>query len=166
MSIRIIRTEGDAILRKVSKEVTELTDNLKLLISDMKETMNDSNGVGIAAVQVGVLRRIIIVEDVDNNEQKVFINPVIVEKSEEHEIDTEGCLSVPGMKGKVDRALKIKVKAKNDNMEDVEFEAEGLYAREIQHEVDHLDGILYIDKVEEGTFMEVEEGEEEEFNND
>lgn len=166
MSVRIIRTEGDTILRKVSKEVTELTDNLKLLISDMKETMNDSNGVGIAAVQVGVLRRIIIVEDVDNNEQKVFINPVIVEKSEEHEIDTEGCLSVPGMKGKVDRALKIKVKAKNENMEDVEFEAEGLYAREIQHEVDHLDGILYIDKVEEGTFMEVEEGEEEEVNND
>ena len=166
MSVRIIRTEGDTILRKVSKEVTELTDNLKLLISDMKETMNDSNGVGIAAVQVGVLRRIIIVEDVDNNEEKVFINPVIVEKSEEHEIDTEGCLSVPGMKGKVDRALKIKVKAKNENMEDVEFEAEGLYAREIQHEVDHLDGILYIDKVEEGTFMEVEEGEEEEVNND
>ena len=166
MSIRIIRTEGDTILRKISKEVTELTDNLKLLISDMKETMNDSNGVGIAAVQVGVLRRIIIVEDVDTNEQKVFINPVIVEKSNEHEIDTEGCLSVPGMKGKVDRAIKIKVKAKNENMEDVEFEATGLYAREIQHEVDHLDGILYIDKVEEGTFMEVEEGEEEEVNND
>ena len=166
MSIRIIRTEGDIILRKVSKEVSELTDNLKLLISDMKETMNDSNGVGIAAVQVGVLRRIIIVEDVDNNEQKVFINPVILEKSDEHEIDTEGCLSVPGMKGKVDRALRIKVKAKNENMEDVEFEAEGLYAREIQHEVDHLDGILYIDKVEDGTLMEVEEGEEEEIVND
>ena len=166
MSIRIIRTEGDIILRKVSKEVTELTDNLKLLISDMKETMNDSNGVGIAAVQVGVLRRIIIVEDVDTNEQKVFINPVILEKSNEHEIDTEGCLSVPGMKGKVDRVLKIKVKAKNENMEDVEFEAEGLYAREIQHEIDHLDGILYIDKVEEGTLMEIEEGEEEEIIND
>ena len=166
MSIRIIRTEGDTILRKVSKEVTELTDNLKLLISDMKETMNDSNGVGIAAVQVGVLRRIIIVEDTETNEQKVFINPVILEESSEHEIDTEGCLSVPGMKGKVDRALKIKVKAKNENMEDVEFEANGLFAREIQHEVDHLDGILYIDKVEEGTFTEVEEGEEEEVTND
>ena len=166
MSVRIIRTEGDTILRKTSKEVTELTDNLKVLISDMKETMNDSNGVGIAAVQVGVLRRIIVVEDTNTNEQKVFINPEIVEKSEEHEIDTEGCLSVPGMKGQVDRALKIKVKAKNENMEDVEFEAEGLYAREIQHEVDHLDGILYIDKVEEGTLMEIEEGEEEEIVND
>ena len=81
-------------------------------------------------------------EDVENNEQKVFINPVIIEKSNEHEIDTEGCLSVPGLKGKVDRALKIKVKAKNENMEDVEFEAEGLYAREIQHEVDHCNGVL------------------------
>ena len=166
MSLRIIRTEGDTILRKVSKEVSELTDNLKLLISDMKETMNDSNGVGIAAVQVGVLRRIIIVEDTETNEQKVFINPVIIEESKEHEVDTEGCLSVPGMKGKVDRALKIKVKAKNENMEDVEFEAEGLYAREILHEVDHLDGILYIDKVLEGTLMDVDEGEEEDVVND
>ena len=78
MSVRIIRTEGDTILRKVSKEVKELTDNLKVLISDMKETMNDSNGVGIAAVQVGVLRRIIIVENVDNNEQNVYINPEII----------------------------------------------------------------------------------------
>lgn len=161
MSERIIRTEGDTILRKQSKDVMELTDNLKTLILDMKDTMRINNGVGIAAVQVGVLRKIIIVENPETNELMVFINPSLLYESKEHEIGIEGCLSVPGMRGQVDRALKIKIKAKNENMEDIEFEAEGMLAREILHEIDHLDGTLYIDKVEEGTLEEVEEGEEE-----
>lgn len=162
MSLRIVRQTGDEILRKKSKDVIELTDRLKELISDMKETMNKLEGVGLAAVQVGILKRIIICKPNEEEAEVVLINPVIVSKSEETEEDAEGCLSVDGYRGDVIRPKSIVVKAKDENMNDIEFDAEGFFARIICHEVDHLDGILYTDKVVPGTLKELSNEEENE----
>ena len=160
MSIRNIRQTGDEILRKKSKEVTVLNDRLKELIVDMKETMNKMEGVGIAAVQVGILKRIIICKPNEEEKEVMLINPVIVSKSDETEEDSEGCLSVEGYKGDVIRPKSIVVKAKDENMNDIEFDAEGFFARIICHEVDHLDGILYTDKVVPGTLKDLSSEEE------
>ena len=160
MSIRNIRQTGDEILRKKSKEVTVLNDRIKELIVDMKETMNKMEGVGIAAVQVGILKRIIICKPNEEEKEVVLINPVIVSKSDETEEDSEGCLSVEGYKGNVIRPKSIVVKAKDENMNDIEFDAEGFFARIICHEVDHLDGILYTDKVVPGTLKDLSSEEE------
>ena len=160
MSIRNIRQTGDEILRKKSKEVTVLNDRIKELIVDMKETMNKMEGVGIAAVQVGILKRIIICKPSEEEKEVVLINPVIVSKSDETEEDSEGCLSVEGYKGDVIRPKSIVVKAKDENMNDIEFDAEGFFARIICHEVDHLDGILYTDKVVPGTLKDLSSEEE------
>ena len=160
MSIRNIRQTGDEILRKKSKEVTVLNDRIKELIVDMKETMNKMEGVGIAAVQVGILKRIIICKPNEEEKEVVLINPVIVSKSDETEEDSEGCLSVEGYKGDVIRPKSIVVKAKDENMNDIEFDAEGFFARIICHEVDHLDGILYTDKVVPGTLKDLSSEEE------
>lgn len=159
MSLRIVRQTGDEILRKKSKEVTELTDRLKILIADMKETMNKLEGVGLAAVQVGILKRIIICKPNEDEDEVVLINPVIISRSEETEEDAEGCLSVDGLRGDVIRPKSIVVKAKDENMNDIEFDAEGFFARIICHEVDHLEGVLYTDKVVPGTLKELS-GEE------
>ena len=156
MAIRMLRIEGDPILRKVSREVTELNDNIKTLIEDMKETMYEHEGVGLAAPQVGVLKRVIVVDvsDVDPevlndenapNEPIALINPVIIEKDGE-EVGQEGCLSVPDLTGDVKRPSSIVVKAKNEDFEDIVFEAKHYFARVLCHEIDHLDGVLYIDK--------------------
>ena len=149
MSERTVRQTGDEILRKQSKDVSELTDRLKELISDMKDTMKIHGGCGLAAVQVGVLKKIIICAPV------VLINPEIVSVSEETEEDSEGCLSVDGYRGKVIRPKNIVVKAKDENMNDMEFDAEGFFARIICHEVDHLNGVLYTDKVVPGTLEDI-----------
>lgn len=148
MSIRNVRQIGDEILSKRSKEVTELTDRYKELIEDMKETMTESKGCGLAAVQVGVLRRIIIVQADEKEPIYTFINPVILDKSKETEEGLEGCLSVTGKKGIVNRPIKIKFKALDENMEESEYEAEGFFARIVQHEVDHLEGELYTEKLD------------------
>ena len=153
MSIRNVRQSGDEILRKKSKEITELTPRLKVLISDMKDTMNKLGGVGLAAVQVGVLKRIIICKPNENESEVVLINPEIISKSEETLEDKEGCLSVDGYTGTVIRPKSIVVRAKDENMNDMEFDAEDFFARIICHEVDHLDGILYTDKVVPGTLV-------------
>lgn len=153
MSIRNVRQSGDEILRKKSKEITELTPRLKVLISDMKDTMNKLGGVGLAAVQVGVLKRIIICKPNENEREVVLINPEIISKSEETLEDKEGCLSVDGYTGTVIRPKSIVVRAKDENMNDMEFDAEDFFARIICHEVDHLDGILYTDKVVPGTLV-------------
>ena len=160
MSERIVRQTGDEILRKHSKDVVELNDRLKELIVDMKDTMKKLNGCGMAAVQVGILKKIILCAPEDGEEPVVLINPEILSMSEETEVDEEGCLSVDGYRGKVIRPKSIVVKAKDENMNDIEFDAEGFFARVICHEVDHLNGILYTDKVLPGTFVEVtgEEG--------
>ena len=148
MAIRNIRREGDAVLRKVCRDVTEMTPKTEQLIEDMLETMYEANGVGLAAPQVGVLRNIVVI---DVNEEEVdpivLINPEILETSGEQTGD-EGCLSVPGKSGVVTRPNYVKVRALDENMEAFEFEGTELLARAICHECDHLKGILYVDKVE------------------
>ena len=148
MALRNIRIEGDPILGKISKPILEMSDKTKQLIGDMLETMYHANGVGLAAVQVGVLKRIVVIDvSEDGNAPIILINPEIIDKSGSQTGD-EGCLSVPGKSGQVTRAMKVKVKAFNEKMELFELEGEELLARAIQHEVDHLDGILYTSKVE------------------
>ena len=146
MAIRQVRTIGDDILRKECKPVKEITPRIAELIEDMFETMYEANGVGLAAPQVGVLKQIVVM-DVDDGNQYVLINPEIIEQSGS-QTGQEGCLSVPGKCGQVTRADHVKAKALNENMEEYEIEADGLLARCILHECDHLDGKLYVDLVE------------------
>ena len=145
MAIREIRTMGDEVLTKTCKEVKAMTPRTAILIEDMLDTMYEAMGVGLAAPQVGVLRRIVVI-DVGEG-PIVLINPEILETSGEQTGD-EGCLSVPGKAGCVTRPNYVKVKALDENMEEVIFEGEGLLARAFCHEIDHLDGHLYVEKVE------------------
>jgi peptide deformylase len=143
MALRNIRTEGDELLRKKSRIVEVIDARAKTLIEDMKETMYDANGVGLAAPQVGVLKRIIVV-DVGEG-PTVLINPEIIESSGS-ETDVEGCLSIPGKEGNVERPAFVKVKGLNEDGVEVICSGEGLLARDFCHEIDHLNGILFIDK--------------------
>ena len=145
MALRTIRTIGDAVLNKPCKPVKEITPRIKTLIEDMIETMYEADGVGLAAPQVGVLKRIVVI-DVGEG-PFVMINPRILETSGE-QTGNEGCLSVPGKTGQVTRPNYAKVLAYNENMEEVEVEGTELKARAILHEMDHLDGHLYVEKVE------------------
>ena len=161
MAIREVRTIGDEVLGKISKPVKEVNERTLQIIEDMFETMYETGGVGIAAPQVGILKRIVCM-DVGDGNQYLMINPEIIELSGE-QTGMEGCLSVPGKRGQVTRANYAKVKAFNENMEEIIIEGEGLLARCIQHECDHLDGILQVTKVEgELVDKEVEEDEDEE----
>ncbi len=157
MALRMIREEGDECLRCVCKEITEITPRILELIEDLKDTMYDADGVGLAAPQVGVRKRIAVV-DVGEG-PVVLINPEVV-YSEGEQTGNEGCLSVPGKCGQVTRPMKVRVKTRNLDFEWEEIEGEELFARAMLHEMDHLDGILYIDKVE-GELMDVEQPEEE-----
>lgn len=143
MAIRKIRFDGDDILRKKCKEVKEVNDRTLELIDDMFETMYDANGCGLAASQVGILKRIVVI-DVDYETPILLINPVIVEKEGE-QIGDEGCLSLPGKVADVTRPMKVVCRAYNEDMEEITVEGEGMLARAICHELDHLDGILYKD---------------------
>lgn len=143
MAIRVIRTDEDPILRKRSREVKEINDRITTLLDDMLETMYEADGVGIAAPQVGILRRAIAL-DVGDGPMKL-INPEIIEQ-EGSEIDVEGCLSVPDFNGTVERPAWVKVKYLDETGEQKEVEATGLFARCLCHEIDHLDGILFSDK--------------------
>lgn len=145
MAIRVIRTEEDPVLRKISKPVKEVTPKIITLIDDMLDTMYEAMGVGLAAPQVGILKRIVVIDVGDG--PIILINPEIIEKSGEQTGD-EGCLSVPGMSGQVTRPDHVKVKALNEDMEEVVYEGEGLLARAFCHELDHLDGHMYVEKVE------------------
>ena len=145
MAIRKIREMGDEVLTKRCKEVTSMTLRTKLLINDMIDTMYEAMGVGLAAPQVGILKRIVVI-DVGEG-PIVLINPEILETSGEQTGD-EGCLSVPGKAGCVTRPNYVKVKALNEEMEEVIYEGEELLARAFCHEIDHLDGHLYVEKVE------------------
>lgn len=186
MALRNIRVDEDEILRKKSKVVKEITPRVEELIDDMIDTVHESNGVGLAAVQVGVLKRICIVtveppeielpeteeggeetEEIEpveinplahnNGEDLVIINPeIIVQPDCEEETDNEGCLSVPGKFGLVTRPYHITLKAFDRNLQPYELEAEGLFARAICHECDHMEGILYTDRVE-GELHDVSE---------
>lgn len=147
MAIRIIRTYGDDILRKKSRVVDEINARVLLLIKDMKETMYNSKGVGLAAPQVGILKRIVVI-DVGNGPM-VIINPQIVEM-QGSQVSDEGCLSIPGVQKNVERPETVKAKALSENGEEIVIDGEGLLARALCHEIDHLDGILFIDKAVEG----------------
>jgi peptide deformylase len=155
MSLRTIRVTGDDILRKKSKEVKEMTPKLAQLIDDMLDTMYESQGVGLAAPQVGVLKRIVVMDVGDG--PIVMINPEIIEQSGS-QTGMEGCLSVPGKVGQVTRPNHVVVRAYDENMEQYELTGTELLARCICHECAHLDGILYTDIVE-GELQDVEEEE-------
>lgn len=145
MATRKIREIGDEVLTKPCKEVTKITLRTKVLINDMLDTMYEALGVGLAAPQVGVLKRIVVI-DVGEG-PIVLINPEIIETSGEQSGE-EGCLSVPGKSGMVTRPDYVKVRALNEDMEKIELEGEGLLARAFCHEIDHLDGKMYVDLVE------------------
>ncbi len=161
MAIRKIRTMGDPILEKECKEVKDVTRRIKTLIDDMLDTMYEANGVGLAAPQVGILKRIAVVDvSQEGNQPIVMINPEVLETNGE-QTSFEGCLSVPGKSGQVTRPNYAKVKAWNEDMEEVIIEGEELLARALLHEIDHLDGHLYVELVE-GRLYDNSELEEEE----
>ena len=145
MALRTIRVQGDSVLTKKSRTVDKMTSRIGELITDMLDTMYDAMGVGLAAPQVGILKRIVVI-DVGEG-PIVLINPEILETSGEQTGD-EGCLSVPGMAGQVTRPNYVKVKALDVNMEEQIYEGEGLLARAFCHEIDHLDGKMYTELVE------------------
>lgn len=157
MAVREIRVSGDEVLNKPCKPVTAMTARTQILIEDMLDTMYEAMGVGLAAPQVGILKRIVVI-DVGEG-PIILINPEIMEVRDEQTGD-EGCLSVPGKSGQVTRPNYVKVKALDENMEAYEIEGEGLLARAFCHELDHLDGKLYVELVE-GELHSVEYEEEE-----
>ena len=155
MSIRRVYTLGDPILRKKAKKVKQFNKDLKTLVDDMVETMHASVGMGLAAPQVGISEQVIVVQVPDEYEEeqdagKLFalVNPEIISASEEQEAGDEGCLSIPGIVGEVTRSCKIKLKAQSLKGMPVRITAEGYLARAFQHEIDHLDGVLFIDRIE------------------
>ena len=158
MALRKIREIGDPILNRTCKEVKEITDRTKDLIDDMFETMYEAQGVGLAAPQVGILKRIVVIDCGDD--PLLLINPEVLETSGE-QTGQEGCLSVPGKAGIVTRPNYAKVKAYNEDMEEFIVEGEELLARALLHEIDHLDGHLYVEKVE-GDLMDVVPDDEDE----
>ena len=148
MAILPIRKYPDPVLRKKAKPVTVIDARLRKLAADMIETMEDANGVGLAAPQVGVSLRMVIVDfDPEVRDPRVLINPVITKRSGRKVLDDEGCLSFPGLRSRVKRSPEVICEAQNLDGEVVEYQAEGLSARAIQHELDHLDGLLFVDKV-------------------
>ncbi|KPU28275.1 peptide deformylase [Caloranaerobacter sp. TR13] len=144
MAIRQLRYIGDPILRKKSREVTKIDERIKVLLDDMLETMYKNEGVGLAAPQVGILKRVIVI-DIGEGPIKL-INPEIISMEDEI-IDVEGCLSVPGESGEVKRPGKVKIKYLDENGKELIIEGTGLLARALCHEIDHLNGILFVDKV-------------------
>ena len=158
MAIRNVRKIGDPVLNKVCKEVRDVNDRTRELIDDMFDTMYEADGVGLAAPQVGILKRIVVI-DVTGEDPILLINPEILSIDGE-QTGYEGCLSVPGKTGVVTRPNHVKVKAYNEDMEEFTLEGEELLARAICHELDHLDGKLYVDRVE-GELMNTEDLNEE-----
>ena len=155
MAIRIIRQEGDEILKKKSREVEKIDEKIQELIRDMIETMHKANGVGLAAVQVGVLKRIVVIDLYEEGvEPYILINPEIVKTKGEQTVE-EGCLSFPNKFAKIVRPKEVTVKALNEKREKIEIKAKDLLAQAICHEVDHLNGEVFIDKIIPGTLENV-----------
>lgn len=158
MAIRTIRQEDDEILRKRAREVEEIDEKIKTLIDDMVETMHKYDGLGLAAPQVGVLKRIVVIDLYDDKGVIVLINPVI-KKQKGTQIVEEGCLSFPNKFAKVERPEQITIEALNINGEKIKLTGKGLLAQAIAHEIDHLNGEVFIDKILPGT-LEVIQTEE------
>lgn len=143
MAIRSIRKDGDEVLRKVSRKVEVIDDRILTLLDDMKETMYKAEGVGLAAPQVGVLRRVVVIDIGEGLLE--LINPVVMHESGE-QLEEEGCLSIPGIRGQVKRPAKVIVRALDRKGETIEMTGSGLLAIALCHEIDHLNGILFTDK--------------------
>lgn len=159
MPARDVVTYPDPVLRQQAKAVSKIDANTKKLIRDMIDTMHEENGVGFAANQIGVLQKVLVYDD--GTGPKVLINPKIIRASGE-QVGIEGCLSVPGLQGEVRRANEVEVKGLDENGKPVKIKAEGLTARIIQHELDHLNGVLFIDRAEPNTLHYITAEEEEE----
>ncbi len=157
MAIRNIRLIGDPVLGKKSKEITEMTPKLEILIEDMLDTMYDASGVGLAAPQIGILKRVIVIDvSPEGDEPIILINPEIIGVDGD-QTGEEGCLSVPGKAGTVTRPNYVKVKGLNQNMEEIIVEGTELLARALCHEIDHLNGELYVEKAIGGIHSTVTE---------
>ena len=159
MAIREIRLDGDEILRKKSRKVEIIDDRIRELIKDMDETMHASNGVGISAVQVGVLKRIIVIDtEYDGRPSIVIINPEIVKKKGEQEVQ-EGCLSFPNQFAKVIRPKEVTVKGLDESGKPITIKGKDLLAQALCHEINHLDGVLFVDLMEPGTMEYIDNSE-------
>ena len=155
MAIRNIREEGDEILKKKSREVEVIDEKIKELLDDMVETMHRYNGVGLAAVQVGILKRIVVIDLYDDKGPMKLINPVIVKEEGEQEVE-EGCLSFPNKYAKMIRPAKVTVEALDENGKKIRIRAKELLAQALCHEIDHLNGIVFVDRMIPGTLEYVE----------
>jgi peptide deformylase len=156
MALRSLRLNGDELLRKKSKPVKEITPSVLTLLDDMSETMREKGGVGLAAVQVGVLKRIVIIDVNDGDGITEMINPEIIKKAGT-QTSSEGCLSLPGYKGEVVRPHYVEIKALDRQGNEIVITGEGFKAVALCHETDHLDGVLYIDKAENLRKIETED---------
>lgn len=157
MAIRMIRENGDEILRKKAREVEAVDDKIRQILDDMVETMHQFNGVGLAGPQIGILKRLVVIDLYDDNGPIKLVNPRMVEQKGEQEVE-EGCLSFPNQYAKLIRPAQVVVEAQDENGEMFRIEAEGLLAQALSHELDHLEGILFVDKMIPGT-MEYAEPE-------
>lgn len=155
MGLRQIRLNGDEILRKKAREVEEVDDKIKELLNDMVDTMHEYNGVGLAGPQVGILKRVIVIDLYDDNPPLKLVNPVIIKQKGTQEVE-EGCLSFPNQYAKIVRPKEVVVTALNENGEKVKIVAKELLAQALAHEIDHLEGILFVDKMEPGTLEYIE----------
>ncbi|MCE2463485.1 MAG: peptide deformylase [Dehalococcoidia bacterium] len=149
----------DSVLRERAKRVSNISPSIQKLIDDMIETMRDSHGVGLAANQVGVLQRVIVIQLPDDEEPRVFINPELIKQEGERDVE-EGCLSIPGYRGLVKRSVKVKAKGLDRKGKAVRVNADELLAQALEHEIDHLNGTLYIDRLVDRTKLWKEEAEE------
>lgn len=157
---RRITCFGEEILRNESFEVKEITDEIKNLVEDMFETMEDADGVGLAAPQVNVAKRVIVIDvpplsEEESRVREALINPVILSKSEETQIDEEGCLSVPGVRAEVERALSVEVEYLSLDGEKKRIKGDRLLARALQHEIDHLNGVLFVNLLSDDVRKEI-----------
>lgn len=151
----MVRENGDEILRKKSREVESIDDKIREILDDMVETLHKYNGVGLAGPQIGILKRIIVIDLYDDERPMKLINPAIVKEKGKQEVE-EGCLSFPNQYGKIIRPAEVTVEALNENGEKVKIKAKELLAQALCHEIDHLNGILFVDKILPGTLEYVE----------
>lgn len=159
MAIRNLRYQKDEILKKKSREVEQIDDRIKQLLDDMVETMHKYNGVGLAAVQVGILKRVIVIDLYDEKGPIKLINPVIIKEKGQQEVE-EGCLSFPNKYAKMIRPAEVIVEALNENGEKIKIKAKDLLAQALSHEIDHLNGITFVEKMIPGTLEYVEPKEQ------
>ena len=159
MAVRNVREDGDEILRKKSREVDVVDDRIRELLDDMVETMHKYNGVGLSAVQVGILKRVVVIDLYDDKGPIKLVNPVIIKQKGEQEVE-EGCLSFPNQYAKLVRPAEVVAEALDENGNKIKIKAKGLLAQAICHELDHLNGILFVDHMIPGTLQYVEPNNE------